>query len=245
MPRLDLQLYAWETWPTAILQIMNDPGLNHPGDLAESMNKGAAQRRAKGLGASHPIVKERFSSILIGAYDTPKPKEIFADTLYEHRSGEVWRGSMSGTILLHVLSRAALGDQRVSIRSTNTKIAEACQNRVSGAQVRELIKSWDQFSPVSHLWATMRLSENGWLETGRWGTVVHSHEQLLIWLSCAQTLYHSGVACRLWKSKKGPTLLDPERAWCLLPGEPLPVVSVTIPHPDLLIRSLAQIGQSK
>lgn len=244
MPILDFSLDA-ETWPTAILQVMNDPGSNHPGDLAESMNLGAAQRFAKGRGASHPVVKEHFSAILIKAYDTPKPKEILANSLYEHRSGGVWRGFMSGTILLHVLSRAALGDQRVSIRSTIETIAEACRNRVSGAQERELITTWNQFRPVSHLWATMRLSESGWLETGGWGTVVQSQEQLLIWLSCAQTLYHSGVVCKLWKSKKGPTLLDPERAWCLLPREPLPVVSVTIPHPDLLISSLAKIGQSK
>ncbi len=240
MPRLDMPSSRWKTWPTAILQIMMDPGCHHPGELADAMNTDAMVQVARRLGSSHPIVKEHFTSVLLDAAETgPRVPNYFRGTRYEHQSGNVLRGTMSGVILIHILSRAATGDQRVSLKSTYTAIAKVFENRVTGAQLRELRATWGWYSPVSHLWATMALLRPNWAE------VCSSRQKLLAWLSHAEGLRRYGIARKLRHSRTRPTLLNPEQTWRLLPTESLPDVTIYIPPPDSIIAELGSIGRSK
>jgi len=233
MPILDMPSSCWRTWPTAIRQIMMDPWVLHPGDLADVMNTEATVMAARRIGPSHPIVKEHFTTVLLEASEKGRRVEdYFRETRYEHQSGGVLRGPMSGIILLHVLSRAATGDERISLRSTYEAIAKACQSRVSGAQHKELKLTWGWYSTVSHLWATMALLQPKWAE------VCSSRQELIAWLSHADGLRRYGVACNLWRSPSRSTLLDPEQTWRLLPTESLPGVSISIPPPDSIIADL-------
>ena len=233
MPILDMPSARWRTWPTAICQIMMDPGVHYPGELADAKNTKAMVQVARRLGSSHPIVKEYFTKVLLEAAETgPRVDDYFRETRYEHQSGSVLRGPMSGIILIHMLSRAAIGDQRVSLTSTYTAIAEVFENRVTGAQLRELKTTWGRYSPVSHLWAARALGQPRWTEA------FSSRQNLLTWLSHADGLRRYGVACNLWRSRQRPTLLDPEQTWRLLPTEPLPDVSICIPPPDSIIAKL-------
>lgn len=239
MPKLDMPSSLWTAWPAAICQIMMDPECRHPGKIADAMNIEVALRNAGRLGPSHPIIKEHFTSLLEAARTGPRLCDYFRETRYEHQSGDILRGPMSGIILLHVLSRRATGDQRVSVKSTCEAIAQACQNRVSGAQHRELRATWKQYSSVSHLWATM-----GRLEP-EWQKVMSSREKLLAWLSHAEGLRRYGVTCELWRSPNRHMLLDPEQTWRLLPTEPLPAVSIYISPPDSITARLGSIEQSR
>lgn len=239
MPILDMPSSCWRTWPTAILQIMTDPGCRHPGRLAGAMQRQTPLLAAEGFDLSHPFFASYFSPLFREAAEGERVKDYLRETEREIRSGDILRGPMSGRILLHVLSRSATGDERVSLTNTYEVIARACQNRVSGAQHRELRAIWERYSPVSHLWATMKLLEPGWAELGS------SRQKLLIWLSHAEGLRRYGVACKLWRSPTRPTLLDPERMWCLLPTEPLPDVSICILPPDSIIADLGSIKRSK
>ena len=85
---------------------MEDPGCHRPGELAEAMTTKAAIQVARRLGPSHPFVKEHFTSLLEAAETGPRLDDYFRETRYEHQSGDVLRGPMSGCILLHILSRA-------------------------------------------------------------------------------------------------------------------------------------------
>jgi len=240
MPILDMSAACWEGWPTAISQIMMDPQVQHPGELAENMNIQSAVRVVDRLGPQHAMVKDHFTSVLLEAAKPGRRVDgYFRKTRYEHQSGDILRGPMSGIILLHVLSRGATGDQRVSVKSTCEAIAQACQNRVSGAQHRELKTTWNQYSSVSHLWATMELLEP---ESPK---VISSREKLLAWLSHAEGLRRYGVTCELWRSPNRHMLLDPEQTWRLLPTEPLPAVSIYISPPDSITARLGSIEQSR
>ena len=236
---LDMPSSLWTKWRVAILQIMMDPECRRPGELADAMNTDVGLRFAGRLGPSHPIIKEHFTSLLEAARTGPRLCDYLRETRYEHQSGDILRGPMSGIIFLHVLSRGVTGDPRVSVKSTCEAIAQTCQNRVSGAQHRELRATWNQYSSVSHLWATMALLEP------ELPKVISSREKLLAWLSHAEGLRRYGVTCKLWRSPNRRMLLDPEQTWRLLPTEPLPDVSICIPPPDSIIAYLGSIKKSR
>ena len=202
------------------------------------MQRQAPLLAAEGFDLSHPFFAPYFSPLFREAAEGERVKDYLRETERETRSGDISRGPMSGLILLHVLSRSVIGDERVSLTNTYELIARACQNRVSGAQHRELRAIWERYSPVSHLWATMVLFRPNWAE------VCSSRQKLLTWLSHADGLRRYGVACKLWRSPTRPTLLNPEQTWCLHPTEPLPSVSICIPPPDSIIADLGSISRS-
>ena len=237
MPTITLPNSEHKVWPYCIIQIMTDPDCRHPGRLANVMKRQAPL--LTGLDTSHPFFASYFSQLFREAAVGERVSDYLRETERVSRSGDISRGPMSGHILLHILSRAATGDQRVSINRTCELIAQACQNRVHGAQHRELKAIWERYSPVSHLWAAMTPLGPKWAE------VSSSRQKLLTWLSHAEGLRRYGEVCKLWRSPTRPTLLDPKRTWCLLPTEPLPDVTIHIPAPDLIIAELGSIGRSK
>ena len=230
----------WTAWPTAIGQVLADPAVEQPGKLAELMDRKANVSVATRLGDTPPglaFYLHHRDDILAAANDGDPIKDTLKEVRHKFESGEVSRPLMVGVILLLALDWDTTGQQRVSMNQIYDRIAKACQNRIKGAQERELRRSWEFHRPTAHLWAAYLLFQSEFHE------ICHSRQRLLLWLAHAEALRRLGAGCHIAHSPKSSQLLDLDATLCLLPSDPLPKVNVQIPSSDAIMRAVARMSE--
>ncbi len=96
MPILDMPSSCWRTWPTAILQIMTDPGCRHPGRLADAMRRGAYPQAfdlsVERFGPSDPFIASYYNPLLREAAEGERENDYLRETEREILSGDILRG---------------------------------------------------------------------------------------------------------------------------------------------------------
>lgn len=226
----------WAIWPTAVVQVMADPALERPGALAEIMDRTAKVRSAEHL-ADTPIglaFYQAHRAEILSAASGERPMDYLNSIRRDLKSGEIFRPSMAGLILLVALDWDARGSCPVSLEKIYGKISKVCQNRLRGAQRRELARTWTYYRRVSHLSATWLLFQS------EWPAICRSRKRLLAWLAHAERLRCLGASCQTWRSPKQPQLLDLDNTWSLMPSDPLPEINVRIPSSDAILKSLVR-----
>ncbi len=122
MPVLDLPKDKRGRWPALIRAVMYDPDPGRADDFVRAMSKehlvSLAQRHLH-----DPVMRQILMPGMIDLAESRNVDDLLQETESRHRSGDLWRGHVSGLALLFTLSRAKEGNPKSSLNDTFTELA--------------------------------------------------------------------------------------------------------------------------
>jgi hypothetical protein len=243
MPILPLDQYPRAAWPVLIIDVMLDPDQTTGQRLFKSMWRGAevmAAERREGDRNLSPEFARDFLHRAIRASKQERTTDVLKDLRAKHQTATLWRGPVSGLVLLLTLARhhegfpaAIVGSSAAaSVNSVLRDVRALLQPAIKrGAGETEIKSSWRAYASVAHLWAG--------LHSWNWAKIVSDHELMDDWLAGAEDLRRQGESYRPGKARA--PLLDPDRTWRLPASMNLPQTKYPLPSSDSIIEGLQKL----
>ena len=149
------------------------------------------------------------------------------------RSGQTWRGTVAGFVLIRVLAKQEAGEKIKSFEASLREIRDALEKSLGhhkGGGLTELKASWLAYRPFAHLWAAQNMCSMFEL--------YDEHAVVLEWISGAEDLRRRGETFQPPWSRK--TVLDPRTTWQMPDKLLLPSVTVDLPPADTIISEITR-----
>ncbi len=214
MPILNLPACPRDECPRRVWDAMNTPAGAESGALFDAMEVDADLFKKRGRRGdaviNHNLVRGR-----------------------QLRSGEIWRGTAAGCVLIRMLAKPEAGEKIKSFEASLREIRDALEKSLGhhkGGGLTELKATWLTFRPFAHLWAAQSMCSMFEL--------CDDHPLFLEWIAGAEDLRRRGEALRPPWSRT--TVLDPGTTWRMPDELVLPSVKVTLPSAGEIISEIAR-----
>ncbi len=216
MPILNLPAYPHDEWPRRVWDAMNTPAGAKLGALSDAMEADADLLKNRGRHGD-----------IVQNHNLKRDRQL--------RSGQTWRGTVAGFVLIRMLAKQEAGEKIKSFEASLREIRDALEKSLGhhkGGGLTELKATWLAWRPVAHLWAAQNMRSIFEL--------YDEHALFLEWISGAEDLRRRGEALRPPWSRV--PILDSGTTWRMPDDLVLPSVTVPLPSVDTILSEIARHG---